>query len=302
MKKLSILLSLTTKENDYQQEQAKAAEDAAHRLGIGLQIVYADNDAITQSQQLLEIIQSKNGLRPDAIILEPVGTGLPFVARAAAAAGIGWVVLNRDVDYITELRRTGRAPVFGLSSDHVEVGRMQGRQFAKMLPDGGNVLYIQGPASSSAALQRTEGMNAKKPSNIQVRMLKGAWTEESGHKAILAWMRLSTSRETRIDLIAAQNDDMAIGARHAFEEQMTGAERERWLNLPYTGCDGLPATGREWVRKGLLTATICIPPNAGQAIEMLAKCFSSGNVPPEVTFTVPSSFPPVESLSLKQVR
>jgi ABC-type sugar transport system substrate-binding protein len=58
MKKMSVLVSLTTKDNDYQQEQAAAAEQAARRLGIDVQIVFADNDAITQSQQLLKVIQA----------------------------------------------------------------------------------------------------------------------------------------------------------------------------------------------------------------------------------------------------
>ena len=67
MKKLNFLVSLTTNDNDYQIEQAAAAEEAARRLGADIQIVYADNDAITQSQQLLKIIQSP-GARPDAIV------------------------------------------------------------------------------------------------------------------------------------------------------------------------------------------------------------------------------------------
>ena len=41
---------------------------------------------------------------------------------------------------------------------------------------------------------------------------------------------------------------MAIGARKAFEELPNEADRERWLELPFTGCDGLPKTGQAWVR------------------------------------------------------
>src|ERR1700757_48404 len=60
MKKLRCLVSLTTRDNDYQIEQATSAEEAARRLAIELQIIYAENDAITQSQQLLKIIQSNS--------------------------------------------------------------------------------------------------------------------------------------------------------------------------------------------------------------------------------------------------
>ncbi len=130
MKKPTFVIALTTDDNDYQMEQAVAAENAARRLGVNIQIIYADNDAVLQSQQLLKIIQSSSNSHPDGIIFEPVGgTGHPQVAGAAAAAGIGWAVLNRDVDYLTALRKTYRVPLFAVTSDHVEVGRIQGRAF-----------------------------------------------------------------------------------------------------------------------------------------------------------------------------
>jgi ribose transport system substrate-binding protein len=125
MKKPSVLVSLTTKDNDYQQEQAADAEQTARRLGVDLQIAFADNDAITQSQQLLKVIQNTSGQRPDAIVFEPAGgTALPQVARAAVSAGIGWVVVNRDVEYISDLRRGVRLPIFCVTSDHEEIGRI----------------------------------------------------------------------------------------------------------------------------------------------------------------------------------
>ncbi len=78
MKKLRFLVSLTTNDNDYQIEQAKSAEQMARKLGMEIQIVYADNDAITQSTQILKVVQADDNQRPDAIVFEPVGgTALP---------------------------------------------------------------------------------------------------------------------------------------------------------------------------------------------------------------------------------
>ncbi|HYR82967.1 MAG TPA: hypothetical protein VE422_02700, partial [Terriglobia bacterium] len=82
MKKLRFLISLTTDDNDYQIEQAQSAEQAARNLGVETQILYANNDAITQSTQILKAVQAAENLRPDAIVFEPVGgTALPQVAR-----------------------------------------------------------------------------------------------------------------------------------------------------------------------------------------------------------------------------
>jgi ribose transport system substrate-binding protein len=300
MKKLRILVSLTTNDNDYQIEQAKSAEEAARRLAIDLQILYAENDAINQSTQLLRAIQAAPQDRPDGIVFEPVGgTALPQVAKASVAANVGWVVLNREASYISELRRAAKSPIFGVSNDHTEIGKIQGRQFAALLPRGGNVLYIQGPSENSAAKDRTLGMMGAKPANIQITSLKGQWTEESAVRAVRSWLKLSTSQKATIDVIGAQDDAMALGARKAFQEISNEAERERWLKLPFTGCDGLPKTGQVWVRTGQLAATVFAPPNAGQAIEMLLQALTKGQQPPELVLTAPSSIPPISDLKPK---
>ncbi len=119
-------------------------------------------------------------------------------------------------------------------------------------------------------------MMESKPANIHLTILKGQWTEESSQRAVRSWLKLSTSQKATIDLIAAQDDSMAIGARKAFQDLPTENEREHWLSIPYLGCDGLPKTGQAWVRSGILTATIFIPPNTGQAIEMLVDGIQNG--------------------------
>jgi ribose transport system substrate-binding protein len=300
-KKIRILVSLTTNDNDYQTEQAQSAEQAAKRLDVAAEIIFADNDAINQSTQILKAIQSPPQTRPDAIVFEPVGgTALPQVARAAAAAGIGWAVLNRDANYIAELRKTSSAPLFAVSSDHVEIGRIQGRQFAALLPKGGTVLHIQGPSENSAAKERTAGMQETKPANIHVIALKAQWTEESSLRAVRSWLKLTTSQKSAIDMVGAQDDSMAMGARKAFQELANEAERERWLKLPFTGCDGLPNTGQAWVRSGILAATVFVPPNTGQAIEMLVQALQQKKQAPERLLIPPRSIPSLDALSSRR--
>jgi len=298
MKNLSFVLSLITVDNDFQREQAAAGEEAAHRLGINLQVIFAESDGVLQSQQLLKIVQAKSGPQCDAIIFEGAGaTALPQVARAAVAAGIGWAVLNRQVDYAAELRRSYRSPLFSIAANHEEIGCIQGKQIAALLPLGGMVLCIEGPSQSIAAQGRTAGLNVAKPGKVTVRTMRGHWTEESGHKTISSWLRLPTSQLSHFDLVAAQNDAMAIGARKAFQEIADPAVRNRWLGLPYLGCDGLPKTGQVWVKSGLLTATVISPPMAGQAVEIMAKALRTGVQPAEHTLVNQRSYPTIEDLA-----
>jgi ABC-type sugar transport system substrate-binding protein len=293
MEKLNVVVALTTRENDYQAEQAVAVAEVATRLGIGIQIIYADNDAVNQTQQLIKIIQDPTQ-RPTAILVEPVGTGMPQVAKAAVGAGIGWGIINSDPDYIAELRQGGAVPVFSVSTDQSEVGRIQGKQLGVLVPEG-NVLYIEGPFNSTATQLRTKGMLSTKPSGAELKMLKGDWTERSAHNAAKSWLSLGSSRELKIRGVICQNDAMAMGARKAFVD-LTEKDREQWLSTPFTGCDGVTKTGQDWVRRGLLRATIITAPAAGTALEILAKAVNAGSMPTDRTLIPPQSFPPIQEL------
>jgi len=204
------------------------------------------------------------------------------------------------VDYVTQLRAAHKVPVFCITSDHKEIGRIQGYQIAALVPRAGSILYIQGPSGSDAAQQRTDGMQQRKPENVQARMVRAHWTEVSSHQAVSAWLRLSTSRNLQMDAIIAQDDSMAMGARKAFQEIADLEQRDRWLALPFTGCDGMPKTGQAWVRNGMLAATVVVPANAGTAVDMLTHALQTGVMPPEKTFTDVSSFPSIEDLSRRK--
>jgi len=301
VKKLRFLVSLITKDNDYQLQQAASAETAARELGIDLEIVYADGDTITQSTQVLKAIQAQPTLRPDGIIVEPAGgTGLPQVAKAAIEAGIAWGLVNHDAGYVAELRRSSKIPIFIVTSDHMEVGRIQARQLAALVPEGGAVLYIIGPTESATVKDRKAGFEAVCPKNLRVTVLRGKWTEESGHRSLGTWLKLGGSSKQSIVAVAAQNDAMAMGARKALKEISSQQEREKWLSLPFTGTDGLPMTGQAWVRSGSLAATVITPPMVGQAVQLMANALRTGASVPDRTVTLLESFPQIGKLSKLQ--
>jgi ribose transport system substrate-binding protein len=291
---------LVVENNDYQTQQVIVAQAAANRLNVQLQVIRTEHDSILQSRQVLDLIQAPAVERPDAIFFEPVGTALAQPARAAAAAGVGWVVLNREkVEYFADIRQKFRSPMFSVTTSHREVGQIQGQQIARLLPHGGAVLYIEGPSDNDASGRRTEGLELAKPHNIEVRILRGRWTGESAYNAVTSWLKLTIAKEVAIGVVAAQNDAMALGARKAFEDMDNNSVRERWLKLPFIGCDGLPKSGQTAVRNGSLTATVVIPPNAGEAVERMASALRTGQQAGETFFTQPSSFPPLGSLKPK---
>lgn len=137
-------------------------------------------------------------------------------------------------------------------------------------------------------------MMETKPQNVQVRVLSGQWTESSAYQATISLMRLRTSRESRIDLVCAQNDVMALGVRKALKELMPD-----WSWIPFIGVDGMAATGQRWVSESLLAATIVVPTNSDIALEMLKQALVTRIQPQEQTWVKPKSYPEMEKLTPK---
>lgn len=299
MKKLRFVLSVPG-ETMYLRAQTAAAQSTASRLGAELQVVTAQMDAVAQGQQLLSFVQSRADARPDAIIMEPVSAaGLPRVAEAAVAAGIAWVVSNAHVDYVGPLRKTAKVPVFQVSQDHMEVGQIQGKQIAAILPKGGTVLYLRGPAMSWWATKRFEGMESTKPKNVEVRSLKVlASTSEGARNAVSSWLNLTKQRPEGVQLIVSQNTDFLTGAAKAFEATVSGAELPKWLALPRTGV-GVSERSRPLVDQGALCATVVTSLTLDRAVEMLARAMKDGSQPPEHTFVEAYSYPSLDVLAKK---
>ena len=289
-----VVIGLLSDQQEFQLMQAADARAAAARAGLEAEVLFADNNAVLQIQQLFRFVHAPEDQRPAAIVVETVtGEGLERVARNAVKAGIGWVLLNRGVGYLEELRRV--APTLALANvtvDNEEVGHIQGRQLRALLPQGGAVLYLQGPADTSAASGRFQGVQeAIRGTGIELRVLNGDWTEESGEKAVATWLRLKTSEGFSPGVVCAQNDAMAVGARRA----ILALHRE-WSRVPFTGCDGLPEGGQKLVRTGELTATILTPTSAGPAVALVARALSGERLPLELRLS-PRSHPPEDELA-----
>lgn len=265
--------------------QTADARAAASRLGLDVEVLYSENNAVLQIQQLFKVIHAEQ--RPRAIVVEPVALkGLERVALAAVRAGIGWAVLNSTAAYLDDLRRRfPEVPIFAVGSDQVEIGRIQGRHLRLLLPAGGTVLYVKGPRGATAAEERFRGLQESiAGGKITTMILDGLWTEESAEQAVRGWLRLRKWESTRIDAVAAQDDSMARGARRALEAVPELAKR--CATIPFLGIDGVPGVGQELVKQGLLTATVVMPSNTGAALEAVARWLRSG-LRPAVSVDLP---------------
>jgi ribose transport system substrate-binding protein len=290
-----VVVSQLTSAQEFQLLQAADAKAAGARLGIDVETVFADNNAIQQIHQLFAFVHAPAGGRPSAIAVEPVqGEGMERLARNAIKAGIGWILQQGGAGYLAALRaQNPTVPVASVSVDEEAVGSLQARQIQALLPRGGGVLMLHGPLDSPNAVARFQGLqHGLGGTAIALKtVLNGDWTADSAERAVASWLRLKSTEAVGIDLVASQNDSMAAGARKAIREL-----RRDWGSLPFTGCDGLPEGGKRLVDTMQLAATVVKPTTAGRAVELVSQALAGRAIPLEVVLQ-PSSYPPLEQLT-----
>jgi len=298
MKRLRIVLSLPN-DNAYQGEQKAVARSTAQRLGLDLQVVQADDDSTTQCQQLLKILESSAETGPNAFLVEPLSvTGLRRVAEAAVAKGIAWVMSNSEVDYIKHLRKNPRVPVFTVTQGQREIGQLQGKQLAALLPQGGSVLYVEGPSMSSVSVQRREGMESAKSRNIRITTIHSNWNEESAYQSASTRLQLASSRGENFDLVAAQSHELALGARKAFRNIDNPEQREKWLGLRFIG-SGISGQVKPLVDGGVLAAAVVTSVTMEVALKLLVRAIETQAQPPERSVVEATSYPDLEKIAAR---
>jgi serine/threonine-protein kinase len=271
-------LFLRALDNDYQYLQRDDCLSAARRCGLSMHEVIGNNDAELQKRQIEDCLREPPAVRPSVFLVNPVDElALREVAFEAAKAGIGWVNLNRSVDYLDELRIEYSGLVFlCVSPEQRQVGRIHARLLRVFLPEGGHVLYIEGPSGTSTARQRRAGTEQELAgANIHLCVETEDWTVEGGARAARRWLERAESKPPWPWVVCAQNDSMAIGARSVLLEAAEcrpDAARRAADPSPVVviGCDGTPSYGQPLVADGLLNATVVVPPTAGRAVLEIA--------------------------------
>ena len=291
----TLALFLPDESNEYQQAVRDDALAAARKAGLTLNVYFAEDKVTTQIRQIYECLHRPPDERPVALISIPGRVNaLNRLAREVVQAGMGWVCLNRRMDNLQTLRdEFPDVPISFVSPDQHEIGRIQGRQFRELLPRGGQVLYVQGDATSSPARDRLAGMReAIQGSRLELSsVLDGNWTASDAERVVGSWLRIVMSGTLGIDLIGCQNDAMAVGARKALITVAEYLKRPDLAKVPLTGCDGVPGFGQKLVKEGHLAATIVMPTTGGAGVQLVARALSGGTRPPAEVFLPATSYP-----------
>lgn len=271
--------------NHFQLLQEKTALAEGRRLGIEVEVVFAPGfDQLRVLKRRLFDASS----RLDAVVTEPANTSTMDLVVRELKGKIGLVVLNAWGPSIEESAASwGEGlPLGTVGTDHTRVGEIQGRQVKTLLRGGGRALCVCGPARSSAAQQRLDGLKSQIGEDIEVQEISaGQWTESDGIVAFNDWYRVAKAHDPVVQVVAGGNDELGLGARRACEALGNAKHREALLEAKFLGVDGCPTFGERLVGEGTLTASVVTPANTGLALEHLASYWTRGTPVPLRSFT-----------------
>jgi ABC-type sugar transport system substrate-binding protein len=225
--------------------QAAAYED--------LRVVFAD--AADSSDRQIQDVKKLLDSGIDLLIISPTDAEAltPVVANAYNEHHTPVILLDRSV--------IGYDYSLFIGPDNRLIGKEVGQYVAELLGGkGGNVMELLGRAGSPPVTDRILGFREaiSHAKNIRiVGTINADWLRDKAEDELTAWLR---TRPT-VDVIFAQNDDMAFGAYRA-------AKRLGITGIKLVGIDGLPGSegGIEMVKNGIFSATFTCPTGGREAV------------------------------------
>jgi hypothetical protein len=246
------VVGLLDEGQEFQRMQGEDARSTAAEVELDIDVLYAENNAVIQIQQLYQVVHAPKNRRPSVVLVETVaGEGLERLARAAVRAGIGWILINRRVPYLDELRRKHPGvPIGTIGTDHLEIGRIQGRQFQALVPGGGQIVYVQGPADTSAAQERLAGAEEVCGRGIDLKMVEASGPRRAANRPSPNGSRSGSSRPRGRAWSAARTMRW-LGERDGLSRRpppsspaSRGSRSPAWMGCPTA--DGFRWTREHW--------------------------------------------------------
>ncbi len=211
------------------------ARDKAAELDVELIELDGQDNSATQSAGIETMIAQ--GV--DGIVISPKDVeALAPAIQAATDAGIPVVTVDRNV--------TGADTLAHVGADNVRGGEKQGEYLMEILPDGGQIIELQGSVGASPAIDRSAGFNAAIEGNDAYEIVfqqTASFARDQG----LTVTEQALQANPEVNAIVAANDDMAFGAAEA----ASGAG----IEVPIIGFDALPEA-LQAVQDGTLVATV----------------------------------------------
>lgn len=226
--------------------------DAMQEYSKGLtdvEVIYVDGKADVNTQ--LGQVETFIAQGCKAIVVNPVNTDATEpMTKAAKEAGIPLISVNR-------LFKNQDEATSYVGSESIKAGIMEMEYLAEKMGGKGNVAILVGDPGNEAAVKRTEGFKEviKKYPDIKIVAEQiGMWQRDKGMSIMENWLQ----SDLKIDAVASNNDEMAIGALKAIEAA------GKLGTILVGGVDATP-DALEYMKAGKLNVTV-FQDAAGQGV------------------------------------
>ena len=221
---------------------------------------------VRDAAQQLSDIENLRVNKTDLLILSPVSDyrEITPVVERVYLEGIPVILYYRKID-------SDKYSAF-VGADNFAIGRQMGDYLKTLLADGGNVLLVRGNTSVTAERERNEGFRASLRDEDRGKLTLvgecvGSFRTATAREAVADLLE-QLPQGTHVDAVVAFNDNMAVGARQAFDSlrYQTG--------LPlFLGVDALPGTdgGIEQVARGTISASFIYPQGGKELMDVAAQ-------------------------------
>lgn len=245
------------------------AEADKHKDHFTFEMQDAGGDASKQNNQI-DTFVVKN---PKVLLVSPTEESVETSIKKAHEAGVKVVLLDRSIP--------GDSWDCWIGGDNVEIGREAGRFVAEKLGGKGTVLMVQGIAQATPTKDRSAGFMEIMKDHPGITVIMGNDCGYNRDKA-RTYMETEWQKDRVIDCIYAHNDEMAIGARLAWEAAKPTAKPPLFV-----GIDACQQEVVDMIKAGRLDATFKYPTPGARGVE-IASAMLKGEMPKDKKITLPT--------------
>ncbi|MFI6845301.1 ABC transporter substrate-binding protein [Kitasatospora sp. NBC_00085] len=270
--KLVVGFSQVGAESGWRTANTKSVQESAKKAGIELKFSDAQQKQENQIKAIRSFIQQK----VDVIAFSPVvESGWDTVLKEAKDARIPVILTDRAVD-----SKDDSLYVSFLGSDFVEEGRKAGEWLVKEYQgrsDEVNIVELQGTTGSAPANDRKSGFGdvIKADAKFKVAASQtGDFTRAKGKEVMQAFLKA----QSKIDVLYAHNDDMALGAIQAIEE----AGKKPGADIKIISVDGVKDAFTAMSQGKINVDVECNPLLGDQLMDLVKKVKGGEQVPKRI--------------------
>lgn len=232
---------LTSKRDNFRTALINNVEERARTLDADLFLENASSDSALQLRQYRNLIAA----RVDAVIVNLIDdSNTQEMLSLAMSSKVPLVFINYRPN-------VSPLPAYAgfVGSDEVEAATMQMEELARRAGYKGKVAILMGESHHPATKLRTESVEkvvAKYPDMQVVVEASANWQRSEATDLVMQWV----NKGVAFDIVAANNDEMAIGAIRGLEK--AGKPLAQYL---VGGIDGTP-DGLQEMRAGKLAVSV----------------------------------------------